>query len=248
LTFKDHFSTQAGQYTQFRPHYPRAVFEFLATLPAKTERAWDCGTGNGQAAVALAEFFSEVVATDASAEQIAHAEPHPRVRYLVTAAEQTPLADGSVDLVAVAQALHWFDLEPFYAEVRRVACHGGIVAVWGYEMATVTPEIDRVVQHLYSDVLGSYWPPERRITELRYETIAFPFGELPVPTLKMTAQWKRDDLMGYLGTWSSVQQYIKRHGTDPVPQVSDEVAAAWGLADKTREVTWPLFLRVGRID
>jgi SAM-dependent methyltransferase len=248
LTFQDHFSAQAERYTRFRPRYPRSLFEFLATLPARTERAWDCGTGNGQAAVALAEFFEEVVATDPSAQQIAHAEQHPRVRYLVAAAEHAPLADESVDLVTVAQALHWFDLEGFYAEVRRVARPGGIVAAWGYALLAITPEIDQVVRHLYSDVLGRYWPPERRVTETRYATVAFPFRELPGPTLEMTAQWNLDELVGYVGTWSSVQQYVKRHAANPLSQVRDELGAAWGSPQRVRRVTWPLFLRVGRID
>jgi SAM-dependent methyltransferase len=248
VAFKDHFSRTAQQYSQFRPHYPRALFEFLATLPAQRERAWDCGSGGGQAAVALAEFFDEVVATDPSARQVAHAQNHPRVEYLVATAEQSPLEDQSVDLVAVAQALHWFDLARFYDEVRRVARPTGVVAAWGYELCRITPRIDPVIWHLYREVLGSYWPPERKVTETRYATIAFPFQEIPAPQFAMTAQWRLDDLIGYLGTWSSVQQYFERHAANPISAVESELAAAWGSPETARQITWPLFLRAGRMN
>jgi ubiquinone/menaquinone biosynthesis C-methylase UbiE len=248
VAFKDHFSRTARQYTQSRPHYPRTLFEFLATLPARRDRAWDCGTGGGQAAVAMAEFFDEVVATDPSAQQIAHAQVHPRVEYLVATAEQSPLEDRSVNLVAAAQALHWFDLERFYDEVRRVAQPAGVVAAWGYEMCRITGQIDPVIGHLYREILGSYWPPERKVTETRYTTIPFPFPEIPAPQFAMTAQWRLDEVIGYLGTWSSVQQYIKRHAANPISAVESDLAAAWGPPETVRQVTWPLFLRAGRID
>lgn len=224
------------------------MFEFLATLPANTHRAWDCGTGGGQAAVGLADDFEEVVATDPSARQIAHAEPHPRVRYVVSTSEQCPLEDDSVDLITVAQALHWFDLEGFYAEVRRVGRRSGAIAVWGYEMCAISPEIDAVIWHLYRGIVGPYWPPERRLVEARYETVPFPFPQVPTPELAMTAGWNLSDLVGYLGTWSSVQKYVERHAANPIEQVQSALTAAWGSPERVRQVTWPLFLRVGRIE
>jgi hypothetical protein len=247
MTFKDHFSTQADRYTRYRPGYPRELFEYLATLPASRSEAWDCGTGNGQAAVALAEFFEHVDATDPSARQIEHATPHPRVRYHVAPAERCPLADDSVDLVTVAQALHWFDLDAFYTEVRRVGRRGSILAVWTYGLATITPEVDNVVLRLYSDVLGDYWPPERRIVEDRYQSIAFPFAAIEPPLLAMEAMWNLADLLGYLSTWSSAQKYLEAHGADPLELVRADLAQAWGSADVERTVHWPLHLRVGRI-
>lgn len=246
MAFKDHFSTQSAGYTQFRPTYPAALFEYLASVCPARELAWDCGTGNGQSAVVLAEHFAEVLATDASANQIAHAELHPRVKYFVAPAEQTPIENGSVDLVTVSQALHWFDFERFFVEVRRVARPGGIVAAWSYGLAEITPEIDAVVAHLYGPVLGPYWPAERSYVEQRYETVPFPFDELPPPRFAMTATWRLDELLGYLRTWSSAEKYRVAHGRDAVAEHAATLQKAWGDADTARAVVWPLFLRVGR--
>jgi SAM-dependent methyltransferase len=248
VAFKDHFSAQAGQYTRFRPRYPHQLLEFLAESVPVRHRAWDCGTGNGQAALALAEFFDQVVATDPSPQQIAHASPHPKVTYLVSTAEQCPLPTATVDLVGVAQALHWFDLERFYAEVRRVARAGGTLAVWSYGLATITTEVDDVVAYLYEDVLGHYWPPERKVVEKGYATIPFPFVELAVPGLTMTAHWDLRDFVGYLGTWSSTQRFIARHGRDPVDELLPKLKEAWGGDNKVREIHWPLNVRAGRVE
>ena len=190
--------------------------------------------------------FAEVVATDPSASQIAHAQRRPKVEYLICSAEQCPLAANSVDLVTVAQALHWFDRDRFYEQVRRVGRVGSVLAVWSYGLAVISPEVDRVVEHLYDDLLGPYWPPERKLIEERYATISFPFEELAVPPFAMTAQWHLHDWIGYLGTWSAVQKYVQRHGTDPLEQVQADLSRAWGT-ETVRPVHWPLYLRVGRI-
>ena len=247
MTFKDHFSQQADRYTRFRPRYPQELFAYLATLPVAPRRAWDCGTGSGQAAVGLAEFFDEVVATDPSARQIEHADPHPRVSYQVAPAEACPLDDATVDLVTVAQAVHWFDRPAFYAEARRVARPDACIAIWAYALAQITPAVDAVVWHLYDDVLGKYWPPERGLIMERYTTLDFPFEEIAAPPFVMTAEWTLDDLLGYLSTWSSAQKYLEKHGADPLDQVRTELAAAWGTPDGALPVRWPLVLRVGRI-
>lgn len=247
MGFKDHFSRQADRYTRFRPHYPRKLFAYLASLPRETGRAWDCGTGSGQAAVALAEIFAEVVASDPSARQIEHAESHERVIYLVATAEHCPLPDDSVDLVTVAQAVHWFDLDKFYAEVRRVGRPGSVIAIWAYCLATITPQIDAVVQRLYADIVGSYWPPERSVIEEGYRSVPFPFDEISSPELEMAAHWNLEELLGYLSTWSSVQKYLEKNGTNPLDLVRDDLAAAWGSPAEKRLIEWPLVLRVGRI-
>jgi len=248
LGFKDHFSRQAGEYTQFRPHYPPELFAYLASLVTPRHLAWDCGTGNGQAAVALTEYFEKVVATDPSASQIEHAQPHDRVEYRVAAAEHCPLADQSVDLVTVAQALHWFHLPQFYAEVRRIVRPDGVLAVWSYGLTSITPAVDAAVWRLYHDLLDPFWPAERKLIEEGYATIEFPFPELPAGRFRMTADWTLDALVGYLRTWSAVQRYMQQHGTDPLLLVESDLRAAWGAEETVRQVTWPLYLRVGRIE
>jgi SAM-dependent methyltransferase len=247
MSFHDHFSSQADRYTQFRPDYGPALFTYLAGLVTRHDLAWDCGTGSGQAAVALANDFSAVVATDPSARQVAHARQHSRVQYLVARAEDTPLADQSVDLVTVAQAVHWFDRPRFYQEVRRVGREGSVLALWAYGLATISPQVDAVVAQLYEPILGRYWPPERKLIEERYATIDFPFEELATPAFEMTAHWNLGQLEGYLGTWSSVEKYRAANGTNPLTLVDRELREAWGDPELAHLVRWPLYLRAGRI-
>jgi SAM-dependent methyltransferase len=244
---KDHFSGHAACYQQFRPNYPDALFTFLASLCPVHELAWDCATGNGQAAVALAPHFDRVIGTDASAQQIDQAEPHPKVEYLVAPADKMPIDDGVVDLVTVAQALHWFDVKGFYAEVSRALKNGGVLAVWCYQLHKISPEIDAVVSRLYSGIVGPYWPPERKIVEDGYKTLAFPFDELAAPEFRMVHSWDLERMVGYLSSWSSSQRYRKQNGTDPVAHIADDLKAAWGDPNQPRDVIWPLHLRVGRV-
>ena len=242
----DHFSAVAGDYARYRPGYPTALFEYLASLPAGRRLAWDCATGSGQAAVGLAPFFDQVVATDLSAAQIAHAAPHPRITYRVATAEAPGLAAGSVDLVTVAQALHWLDGNRFFAEVSRVLAPGGAVAVWCYNLLAVEPRINAVVGRYYAQVVGPFWPPERRLLEAGYRTIPFPFAEVEPRHFAMEMEWRLAELMGYLGTWSATERYRQVRGEDPRDRIAGDLAAAWGDPETARTVRWPLNLRVGR--
>ena len=247
MQFKDFFSGHAADYKTFRPAYPPALFEYLASLAPGHERAWDCATGNGQAALALAPYFRHVVATDASREQIAQAKQAPGVEYVVAPAEQSNIASGTVDLVVVAQALHWFDIPRFFAEVNRVAKPGGVVACWCYGLMTVRPDIDTLTLRLYDDILGPYWPPERRLVEERYRTISFPFIELSPPAFQMEQRWDLEQMVGYLGTWSSSRNYQRANGVDPLTLIGDELLTAWGDPADAKHVVWPLHLRVGKV-
>jgi ubiquinone/menaquinone biosynthesis C-methylase UbiE len=244
---KDHFSGHADRYEAFRPTYPEALFAYLSSLCPLRELAWDCATGNGQAAVALAAYFEEIIATDASQQQIDHARARVNIHYHVAPADNAPVADASVDLVTVAQALHWFDLSRFYAEVRRVTRPDGVVAVWCYQLHSITAEIDAIVNHYYADIVGADWPPERRLVEEGYKTLAFPFDEITPPAFQMVHRWDLSQVLGYLGSWSATQRYQKRTGADPLELIRSELTAAWGDPGAPRDVTWPLHLRVGRV-
>ena len=243
--FSDHFSGHAASYTQFRPGYPPALFDFLAdSSPART-RAWDCATGGGQAAHPLAGRFDRVLATDASYAQLAHAVKHPRVAYAVSLAEHAALRGSCVDLVTVAQALHWFDLDAFYGEVLRVLRPNGVIAAWCYGLMRITPAVDAVVEHLYDDVLGTWWPEERRHIDTGYRDLQFPFTEVRVPALDMRARWTLGAVIGYLATWSAVQRFTAAVGSDPLAAAAERIAEVWGARDDARDVTWPLALRAG---
>jgi ubiquinone/menaquinone biosynthesis C-methylase UbiE len=243
-TFKDHFSKQASDYAKFRPRYPKELFHWLGSISASDELAWDCATGSGQAAVELAQLFDRVVATDASEKQVENAERHARVEYRVATAEQSRLDSQSLDLVTVAQALHWFDLERFYAEVRRVLKPGGVLAAWAYKLATVSPEIDAVVNRYYSEIVGPYWPEERVLVE-RFEELPFPFQQVETPPFAMVAEWRVENLLGYLRTWSATQRFMAGEQRDPLEEVEDHMRSAWGA--NSRQVTWPLTVRVGKL-
>lgn len=245
--FKDHFSRRAPAYAAFRPRYPAALFDFLAGLAPGRELAWDCGTGNGQAATSLAERFARVVATDPSAEQIAHASPHPKVEYRIARERESGLSDGSVDLVTAAQALHWFDCDAFFREARRVLRPGGVLAAWCYvDPRLDDPALDHVLQDYYAGTVHDYWPPERRFTEDGYRSIAFPFPDLEAPTLWLEMNPNLHEFSGYLRTWSATQRYVEAHGRDPVDDVEAALIPCWGDPSARRSLRWPLHLRASR--
>lgn len=249
--FKDHFSGNSADYAAYRPAYPAKLFAWLAKQAPGRNLAWDCATGSGQAALGLAPHFRTVVATDASADQIAQARLHAGVSYAVAPAETSGLAPSSVDLVTVAQAAHWFDLPAFHAEVRRVLRPGGLVALWCYERLRIEPGLDEAIEVFYGQRLGPYWPPERRHVEAGYRDLDFPYQELPAPAFAMEARWTLDQLMGYFATWSAVKAYRRDLGQDPLPVLRERLASIWlasGVSLATaKNIKWPLSLRFGRI-
>ena len=245
MSFKDHFSGHASVYASFRPSYPPALFDFVASLPSRHGLAWDCATGNGQAAMGLAERFERVIATDGSAEQLAHAMPHPKVEYRQALAEQSGLDAGSVDLVTVATALHWFDFDRFYAEVDRVLAPGGALVAWAYNLIRVLPEVDALVDRLARQIVGAYWPPERRWVDEDYRTLPFPFAEVAVPELWIEEEWDFSRFARYFSTWSATARYRKATGHDPLEIVGEEMESAWGDPALVRRVRWPVMMHAG---
>ena len=243
--FADHFSRAAAAYARFRPTYPDALFAWLAAQAPGRHVAWDCAAGSGQAARALAPWFRLVLATDASVAQLAEGAPHQGVHRVGMTAEQAALGDGTVDLVTVAQALHWFARDRFYAEARRVLVPGGVLAAWSYGLATIDPAVDAIIQHLHDDILGPWWPPERALVGDAYRQLDFPGPRLAVPPMAMEARWTRTELAGYLATWSAASRYAAARGADPVARILPALADAWP-GDERRLVRWPLTVLVSR--
>ena len=244
-SFKDHFSDKSALYARHRPHYPTELFCYLAGLCGRHQLAWDCGTGNGQAAVSLCGYFENVVGTDASSEQIAEAVSQPGLSFRVATAEASGFDDNSVDLVTVGQALHWFDHERFFAEAQRVAINGGVLAVWCYGLCRVSEACDAIVDTLYEDIVGSYWPPERELIEQAYSTVEMPAADLNTPLFEMTMIWSVADMLAYLRTWSACKRFERDKGRDPVSKIERELLDAWGKSE--RIAAWPLSLRVCRL-
>lgn len=246
-SFKDHFSSSAVGYASHRPVYPKALVDYLASLAPATEIAWDAGCGTGQLSVLLAERFTRVIAMDASIRMIEQAEQRDNIDYRCMRAEDSDLPDEHVDIAVSAQAVHWFDLSAYYNEVWRVTKPGGIIALISYELGTIDAKIDSVIKHFYSDVLGPYWPPERKLVEEGYRSLPFPFKEIETPAFEMLTDWSLDQLLGYIDTWSAVRGLERAQGREQFNTFKVEITHAWGTAEKNRTVRWPLAMRVGRL-
>ncbi|MCF8238629.1 MAG: class I SAM-dependent methyltransferase [Saprospiraceae bacterium] len=242
---KDYFSEQSSGYALYRPSWPADLIASILTHCPGRDRAWDCATGNGQVATLLADHFNQVDATDISARQLAEAVARPNIHYALAPAEDTPFPDHVFDLITVGQAVHWFEHERFYREVERVLKPDGLLALLGYGLARITPEIDAIVDELYTDVLGPYWHPERKYIDEHYKCIPFPFRELHFPDLEHLLTWRVDHLLGYVNTWSAVRQYIQLDGVDPVEPFDAQLRQLWGTSE--RAVHIPVFSRVGRL-
>lgn len=246
MAAKDYFSKQANLYATFRPSYPEELYQFIFQHVKDKETVWDCATGNGQAAAYLSNHFKKVCATDISEKQLAYAYQADNISYSIAPAEQTSFQDDQFDLITVGQALHWFDLPRFYAEVKRVIKPDGILAAWGYNLLTISPEIDALILNFYQNTVGRYWDDARRFVETSYQPLPFPGEEIPAPSFYFSAEWTLENLEGYLMTWSSTQAYIKANNSNPVINLLPDVEKLWPAGVK-KQVTFPIFIRLAAI-
>ena len=244
---KDLFSKQSDLYARYRPGYPKELYDYILSFVKEKSIAWDCATGNGQAAVVLADHFKKVIATDISAAQIEKATAKDNIEYLVCPAESTPFAENTFDLVTVAQAYHWIKWNEFKKEVTRVCKRGAIIAVWMYYNHTTGDErITKAVRDFYENVTRPYWDYERKYVEEKYATVEFDYDLLPAKTFETILNWQREDLIGYISSWSAIQKFIKDNGYSPVPIIEEEIKKLWP-AGEVKKVVFPIYLKLGRI-
>lgn len=244
--FKDHFSQFAKTYANGRLQYPSELFSYLSSLTREHGLAWDCGTGNGQAAIGLKDYYTKIIATDPSAAQIENCIPDPKISYLIEPAENPSLTDESVDLITVGVALHWFNFDLFYPEVNRVLKKGGIIAAWAYFLPNISTEIDFILKKITTDILGAFWKPEINLIHEEYKSIPFPFEEIKAKEFLIQKSMNLDKFIEHIYTWSAVQFYIKETKNDPVELIYNELLDAWGKANEEKEIVWKMPLRVGR--
>lgn len=244
---KDLFSTQADLYARYRPTYPPELFDYIFSFVRERESAWDCATGNGQAAKVLADYFQKVEATDISEKQLQNAVQKENIHYQLAPAEHTHFAHDSFDLITIATAYHWLNWKAFYEEANRVGKNGCVVAAWAYHVFYCTDEnITAIIRHFYHHIIHAYWDKERRYVDDRYATVEFTFAPLPTKDFELVVHWKREDFFGYLSTWSAVQNYIKQNGESPLKLIEDAIHTTWAEGS-VKEFHFPLFLRLGRV-
>jgi ubiquinone/menaquinone biosynthesis C-methylase UbiE len=244
---RDHFSTQSALYLKYRPQYPPALYNFLSSLLQERTMAWDCGTGNGQCALSLTEYIDHVLATDLSLNQIQQAQPHPAIEYKVLPSEQLQGYDSKFDLITCANAMHWFNLDAFYATVRRVLKPQGVLAAWCYGVPFVSDEIQPAIHFLHDEVLGSFWEEANHLVEQEYKTLYFPFQEIEAPAFYSERTFNRADFIRYFHTWSATQKYIQQHGVNLVDAWEPTIHPLWPDADEEKIIRWKLILKVGRL-
>lgn len=244
---KDNFSDKSDKYAKYRPTYPQEMLDFIFSLLDKKENAWDCGTGTGQIAIELSKEFNNVYATDISQTQLDNAIKKDNIFYSLQSAEQTNFSDNSFDLITVAQAIHWFDFDKFYSEVKRTLKENGVIAVIGYGLIQIDEKVDEIILDFYKNVVGSYWDKERKYIDEKYKTIPFPFNEIESPKFYIKSEWTFEHLLGYFETWSAIKHFIKTNKYNPVDNIFDKLKEAWGN-DLSKKITFPVLLRIGNFN
>ncbi|XP_050228669.1 uncharacterized protein LOC126677891 [Mercurialis annua] len=256
------FIKQAKQYAEGRPSYPQDLFQFIASNTPIRDLAWDVGTGSAQAAQSLARMYKNVIATDTSLKQLEFAPKISNVRYQCTPPvipmnqfEELISSESSVDLVTVAQALHWFELPTFYEQVKWVLKKPhGVIAAWCYTVPEVNDSVDSVFKPFYTVDSNPYWDSGRKWVDDKYTNIEFPFepvdgfddtGPVKFVTEKMM---KLDEYFTYLKSWSAYQT-AKEKGVDLLSdEVTQKFKNAWIEDGQDKKVVkFPVHLRIGKV-
>ena len=246
VNMKDNFSTRAAIYAKHRPTYPSSLFDYITKFVQHRKLVWDCGTGNGQSATELSKYFEKVFATDISSKQIEYAKKKNNITYALEPAEKTNLADNSVDLVTISQALHWFKFDEFYAEVKRVSTATGIIAAWTYSLLQVNEITDALIHKYHFETLGEYWDEERKYVDNGYHTIPFPFKQISSPGFHIEVNWGLEELEGYFNTWSALQKFVTANKYNPVPELMEKIKINWPVSE-VKKIIFPIHLKLGHV-
>lgn len=242
------FLHEPMRYADYRPQYPESLFEYLQTLTSKNSKVLECGAGSGQATIGLSSHFNYIISTEPSFELLLKAKPLSHVYYIQSSAEQLPIHSTSINLVCIAQAIHWFRLHDFYSEVKRVLKPGGVITAWCYNQSEIEPAIDKVINKIYVKITSSQnLSRERQYLYEHYQTLLFPFDRIPSPSFSITMSWNLMQLLGYISTWPSILEYQKRFNIDLISEIKDELIFLWGDSSTEKLITWPIYLLVGRM-
>ena len=244
VIMKDNFSHQSANYANYRPQYPKVIFDEIKRHLKYHRNAWDCATGNGQVARELSTFFDRVEATDISENQLKEAPKLSNISYSIQQAEKVSFPDNSFDLITVAQAIHWFNFDRFYEEVKRTLKGDGIFVVLGYGLFRSNAETNKVIDHFYNDIIGSYWDEERKYLDKEYSNIPFPFQEIKTPKVNFKEEWEFERLIGYLKTWSAVKHFSDKNGFNPVDDIYRPLKESFG--DKNI-IEFPIIFKIGKL-
>jgi SAM-dependent methyltransferase len=240
------FGQYAADYAKSRPQYPAALWRWVAGLCDAHEHAWDAGCGNGQASIALAQYFDRVTASDISAEQIASALAHPKVSYFASRTEELNFPRASLDLICVAQALHWFDLNKFWLQAQHALKSQGVFLAVAYGLFEVDAEIDAVSKQYFYDIVQPYQAAGNAMVANGYADINFPFDMLTAPSFAIECAWTLEQLLNYAATWSAVARMRKETGVDPMLAYRAALERIWGGANTPRNVRMPMTVKAGR--
>ncbi len=239
------FSQGGNNYANFRPQYPKDLIDYLLSLVSNKNVLLDVGCGNGQISKMMTPYFKTTLGLDSSLNQLLNAITFDAF-YVCANAEQLPIKSASTDLIVVAQAAHWFNLDSFYQEVNRVLLKNGILALVSYGEIILDSDLNLYFSKFYYQDIYKYWPPQRRLVDSGYADIAFPFDDLDYPKIEINYYWDLNQFLGYILTWSAIKNMAQQGHIHLFDTFARNLAAIWGPPESKRLISWPINMRVGR--
>lgn len=238
------FNMDSNHYFKNRPRYPKELYQLIHKSSKDHQIAWDCACGNGQAAIDLVPYFSRIEATDINENQLKHSFQHEKISYSLQKSEKTNFPSRYFDAVCAAQCLHWFDLEEYFIEVKRVLKKQGLFACWGYSFFQIEDTLDAIIDSTLLKVIDPYWSENNRILHRRYADVRFPFKPIHGPEIRMTMNWDLNQFTSYLETWSAVKLYHERTSDSLIENVRQMLKKHWEEKEK-KDIKMDFFYYLG---